>query len=109
MANESARLGPPADVGNFWRNKWVDEVAAPLERLGSAGSSLGVSTPKPADLSIVYGEIRPLIPGIVGNLPRDVGASSRWEVRAGTSRVPNRWATLLYVSGDDFGMKILTT
>ncbi|THU57732.1 hypothetical protein C4D60_Mb03t06590 [Musa balbisiana] len=94
--------------------RWVDEVAVPLERIrrglkqqDQSGPRWGVSTPKPTDLSIIYGEIRPLILGIVGDLSCDVGASLRWEVRAGAGRVPNRWATLLCVSGDDFGMKIL--
>lgn len=34
LADESIRLGSHVDVGNFWWNKWVDKMAAPLERLG---------------------------------------------------------------------------
>ncbi|THU69706.1 hypothetical protein C4D60_Mb08t17210 [Musa balbisiana] len=48
---------------------------ARVEAAGSVGSSLTVSTPKPADPSIVYGEMCPLVPEIVGDLPRDIGTS----------------------------------
>ncbi|CAL9753689.1 unnamed protein product [Musa acuminata subsp. burmannicoides] len=114
--SESAWLGPRVDVRNFRWNKWDDEVAAPLERFGrglrrsdrsSAREQLRVSTPKLADPSVIYGEMRPLVLGVVGNFPRHVGTSLRWEMRAGAGRDSSCWTTLLCVLGDDFGVKTL--